>query len=96
MSLIELRKSVGMVFQRPNPLPLSVYENVVFGMRLHHERRQLKRAVLDEAVEKALTEVGLWDDLKDRLDTPRHRPAARAAAEAVHRPARCRSSPRSS
>jgi phosphate transport system ATP-binding protein len=69
VSLIELRKSVGMVFQRPNPLPLSVYENVVFGVRLHHERKQLKRSLLDEAVEKALTEVGLWSDLKDRLDS---------------------------
>jgi phosphate transport system ATP-binding protein len=69
VSLVELRKAVGMVFQRPNPLPLSVYENVVFGLRLHHEARALKRSILDEAVEKALREVGLWDDLKDRLDT---------------------------
>src|SRR5574341_1598098 len=46
VSLIELRKSVGMVFQRPNPLPLSVYENVVFGLRLHRERSQLTRDVL--------------------------------------------------
>ena len=53
VSLVELRKSVGMVFQRPNPLPLSVYENVVFGLRLHHERRSLKRTILDEAVEKS-------------------------------------------
>jgi phosphate transport system ATP-binding protein len=68
VSLVELRKSVGMVFQRPNPLPLSVYENVVFGLRLHNERRSLKRTILDEAVEKSLREVGLWDDLKDRLD----------------------------
>ena len=60
VSLIELRKSVGMVFQRPNPLPISVYENVVFGLRIHSERSDLKRAALDEAVEKALTEVGLW------------------------------------
>jgi phosphate transport system ATP-binding protein len=67
VSLVELRKSVGMVFQRPNPLPISVYENVVFGMRIHRERSQLTRAALDEAVEKALTEVGLWKDLKDRL-----------------------------
>ncbi len=65
---MELRKSVGMVFQRPNPLPISIYENVVFGLRVHHERRQLSRATLDAAVEKALTEVGLWKDLKDRLD----------------------------
>jgi phosphate transport system ATP-binding protein len=68
VSLIELRKSVGMVFQRPNPLPLSVYENVVFGLRIHNERRALSRALLDEAVEKALKEVGLWADLKNRLD----------------------------
>lgn len=68
VSLIELRKAVGMVFQRPNPLPISVYENVVFGLRIHSERSQLKRSLLDEAVQKALAEVGLWDDLKDRLD----------------------------
>jgi phosphate transport system ATP-binding protein len=68
VSLVELRKSVGMVFQRPNPLPLSVYENVVFGLRIHSERGALRRSLLDEAVEKALTEVGLWRDLKDRLD----------------------------
>lgn len=68
VSLVELRKAVGMVFQRPNPLPISVYENVVFGLRVHTPRRELGRAALDEAVEKALTEVGLWRDLKDRLD----------------------------
>lgn len=68
VSLVELRKSVGMVFQRPNPLPLSVYENVVFGLRIHSARGTLKRSELDEAVEKALMEVGLWNDLKDRLD----------------------------
>jgi phosphate transport system ATP-binding protein len=68
VSLIELRKTVGMVFQRPNPLPISVYENVVFGLRIHSERGALKRALLDEAVENALTEVGLWADLKDRLE----------------------------
>jgi phosphate transport system ATP-binding protein len=67
VSLIELRKSVGMVFQRPNPLPISIYENVVFGLRIHSERQDLKRSKLDEAVETALTEVGLWEDLKDKL-----------------------------
>ena len=67
VSLIELRRSVGMVFQRPNPLPLSIYENVVFALRLHTPARQLTRAALDEAVERALTETGLWKDLKDRL-----------------------------
>jgi len=67
VSLVELRKAVGMVFQRPNPLPISVYENVVFGLRVHTPRSALSRSLLDEAVEKALTEVGLWKDLKDRL-----------------------------
>ena len=67
VSLIELRKSVGMVFQRPNPLPISVYENVVFGLRIHSERAGRKRSHLDDEVEKALTEVGLWKDLKDKL-----------------------------
>jgi phosphate transport system ATP-binding protein len=69
VSLIELRKAVGMVFQRPNPLPISVYENMVFGLRIHSERKDLRRATLDEAVESALTEVGLWEDLKDRLES---------------------------
>src|SRR3974390_834416 len=69
VSLIELRKAVGMVFQRPNPLPISVYENVVFGLRIHGEGGDLSRSRLDEAVETALAEVGLWNDLKERLDT---------------------------
>jgi phosphate transport system ATP-binding protein len=67
VSLVELRKGVGMVFQRPNPLPISIYENVVFGLRLHSDRKVLSKARLDEAVETALTEVGLWKDLKSRL-----------------------------
>ena len=68
VSLPELRKSVGMVFQRPNPLPISVYENVVFGLRIHSSKKDVSKSVLDEAVEKALTEVRLWDDLKDKLN----------------------------
>ena len=67
VSLIELRKSVGMVFQRPNPLPISVYDNIVFGLRVHSPRSELKRSILDDAVEQALREVMLWDDLKDNL-----------------------------
>ena len=67
VSLIELRKSVGMVFQRPNPLPISVYENVVFGLRIHKRRSELSKSVLDQAVEEALREVRLWADLKARL-----------------------------
>ncbi len=67
VSLPELRKSVGMVFQRPNPLPISVYENIVLGMRLHYERAALKKSELNAAAEQALREVFLWEDLKDRL-----------------------------
>lgn len=67
VSLPELRKSVGMVFQRPNPLPISVYENVVFGLRVHSEKSWLKKSELDDMVEKSLREVFLWDDLKDKL-----------------------------
>jgi phosphate transport system ATP-binding protein len=67
VSLIELRKSVGMVFQRPNPLPISVYENVVFGLRIHSPAGSLKKAAMDDAVERALKEVSLWHDVKDRL-----------------------------
>ncbi len=65
VSLVELRKAVGMVFQRPNPLPISVYENVVFGLRIHSGA--IKRSEVDGAVEMALTRAGLWKDLKDRL-----------------------------
>jgi phosphate transport system ATP-binding protein len=67
VSLIELRKGIGMVFQRPNPLPISIYENVVFGLRIHSAGKPSK-SDLDSAVEKALMEVGLWKDLKDRLN----------------------------
>ncbi len=65
--LPELRKSVGMVFQRPNPLPISIYENVVFGLRIHSARGSFRRQELDEIVETCLREVLLWDDVKDRL-----------------------------
>lgn len=67
ISLVELRKSVGMVFQRPNPLPISIYENVLFGMRVHVQRGEHSRSDLDAIVERALRDVRLWDDVKDRL-----------------------------
>ena len=67
ISLVELRKSVGMVFQRPNPLPISIYENVLFGMRVHVHRGEHSRSDLDAIVERALRDVQLWDDVKDRL-----------------------------
>ncbi len=67
VSLPELRKAIGMVFQRPNPLPISVYENIVFGLRIHSPRRELRKSQLDAAVEQALQDVSLWKDLKDKL-----------------------------
>jgi phosphate transport system ATP-binding protein len=63
--LITLRKQVGMVFQRPNPFPLSVYDNITFGLKIHSQAGN--RTVLDEAVEESLKAVLLWDDLKDGL-----------------------------
>ena len=67
VALSELRKSVGMVFQRPNPLPISIYENIIFGLRIHSRRRDLNRQIKDEMVESSLREVKLWDDVKDKL-----------------------------
>lgn len=64
--LVPLRKKVGMVFQRPNPFPLSVFENIVFGLKIHD---RVKREKLHAVVEKSLKEVLLWDELKDRLYT---------------------------
>jgi phosphate transport system ATP-binding protein len=64
---IQLRKEVGMVFQRPNPLPLSIRDNVLFSHRVHRGRGKVTRAEEDEIVEKALREVLLWDAVKDRL-----------------------------
>ena len=59
-----LRKRVGMVFQKPNPFPMSVYDNIAFGPRTHGIHQ---KAVLDEIVEKSLRDAAIWDELKDRL-----------------------------
>jgi len=66
MDLVSLRKKVGMVFQRPNPFPLSIYENIAFGLKIH--RMQKNRYEVDEVVESSLKQVALWDELKDRLN----------------------------
>jgi phosphate transport system ATP-binding protein len=70
VSLGALRKTVGMVFQRPNPLPISIYENIAFGLRVHSAAGALSRRRLDECVESALSEVLLWDEVKDALRKP--------------------------
>ena len=61
-----LRKRVGMVFQKPNPFPMSIYDNVAFGPRTHGIRSKVK---LDEIVERSLRDAALWDEVKDRLKT---------------------------
>jgi phosphate transport system ATP-binding protein len=67
--LIQLRKEVGMVFQRPNPFPLSIMENVIFGLRIHGQLPQGKKK-WEEIAFQALSAVGLWETLKDRLNEP--------------------------
>lgn len=62
----ELRKEIGMVFQKPNPFPMSIYDNVAFGPRTHGIRSKVK---LDEIVERSLRDAALWDEVKDRLKT---------------------------
>ena len=61
---IELRKRVGMVFQKSNPFPKSIYENVIYGLRI---QGRAKRSELDEVVERSLRQAALWDEVKDRL-----------------------------
>jgi phosphate transport system ATP-binding protein len=67
VSLASLRKRVGMVFQRPNPLPIPIYENVIFGIKSHTPGKERSKAQMDEMVESALREVSLWDAVKDNL-----------------------------
>ena len=64
---IEVRMRVGMVFQKPNPFPKSIFENVAYGLRV---RGETKRAVLEEKVEQALNGAALWNEAKDRLHEP--------------------------
>jgi phosphate transport system ATP-binding protein len=69
VELIQVRKKVGMVFQRPNPLPLSIRENVLFGYQIHTpDARRTSQSDLDDIAEQALRQVLLWDTVKDRLD----------------------------
>lgn len=62
--IMELRKKIGMVFQKPNPFPMSIYDNIAYGSRIHGIRN---KSVLDGIVEKSLKEAALWDEVKDRL-----------------------------
>lgn len=64
MDVNELRRDVGMVFQKPNPFPMSIYDNIAYGPRTHGIRSKVK---LDEIVESALRDAAIWDEVKDRL-----------------------------
>ncbi len=66
LDVIELRKRVGMVFQKSNPFPKSIYENAAYGLRVNGEHR---RAVLDQVIEQSLRRAALWEEVKDRLHT---------------------------
>lgn len=64
IDVIKLRQRVGMVFQQPNPFPMSIYDNVAYGPRIHGIK---KKSTLDEIVEKSLRQAAIWDEVKDRL-----------------------------
>lgn len=68
VELLQLRKQVGMVFQRPNPLPLSIRENILFAHKIHQAGKPSSRSEQDEIVESSLRTVLLWDKVKDQLD----------------------------
>lgn len=68
LDVVQLRARVGMVFQKPNPFPKSIYENVAYGPRIHGMAKN--KAEVDEIVEKSIRKAGLWDEVKDRLDNP--------------------------
>ncbi len=68
IDVVELRARVGMVFQKPNPFPKSIYENVAYGARIHGLTNS--KVELDELIEKSLVRCGLWNEVKDRLDEP--------------------------
>ena len=66
--VVQLRARVGMVFQKPNPFPKSIYENIAFGLRIHG--LVANRGDLDDVVQTSLRKAGLWEEVKDRLDQP--------------------------
>ena len=68
IDVVPLRAQVGMVFQKPNPFPKSIYDNIAYGPRIHGLARN--KAELDEVVETSLRRAGLWDEVKDRMDQP--------------------------
>ncbi len=68
VELVQVRKNIGMVFQRPNPLPISIRDNVLFGHRIHNKGQKFSKLEMEEILEDALRQVLLWDKVKDNLD----------------------------
>lgn len=77
VELVQVRKQIGMVFQRPNPLPISIRDNIIFGHKLHTEGRKPSASEQDDIIEAALRKVLLWDQVKDYL----HRKATELSLE---------------
>jgi phosphate transport system ATP-binding protein len=91
LDVVDLRRRVGMVFQKSNPFPKSIYDNIAYGLRI---AGVTKRARIDEAVEKSLRSAALWDEVKDRLHVSGYGLSA-ASSSGSASPARSPSSPRS-
>jgi phosphate transport system ATP-binding protein len=82
VDVVDLRRRVGMVFQKPNPFPKSIFDNIAYGLRINGMRDKKK---LEAVVEASLRGAALWDEVKDRLDENAFSSLGRAAAAAVHR-----------
>jgi phosphate transport system ATP-binding protein len=67
VDILELRKNVGMIFQKPSPFPMSIFDNVAYGLRLHY---RLSKSELDDRVRSALERAALWEEVKDKLKSP--------------------------
>ena len=80
-NVYDLRRRIGMVFQKPNPFPKSIFENVAFGPRIHNTAKGEK---LNEVVEKSLRGAALWDEVKDRLNESALSPFRRPTTKALH------------
>jgi phosphate ABC transporter ATP-binding protein len=83
VDLVALRKKVGMVFQKPNPFPKSIFDNVAYGLRIGNH---LSKAEIEARVENSLKQAALWEEVKDRLHQNALKLSRRSAAASVHRP----------
>ena len=83
VDVVDIRRRIGMVFQRPNPFPKSIYDNVAYGPRLYGIHQ---RSLLDGLVENSLRQAALWDEVKDKLNQSGVSLSGRSAAAIMHRP----------